>query len=133
MRMLQNFTIRIVLLVILGIFGLLWSGVGLFSVYSLSKVADGNEVDRQLVTQMTLLSQGNDQYFRFVTRLGRAMETKAAGGSVDFAPVQQALDNMAKKLNAFKAASPGPLDPAISEQIISSWQALLDQGVTPQM
>lgn len=27
MRMLQNFTIRIVLLVILGIFGLLWSGV----------------------------------------------------------------------------------------------------------
>ncbi|VYT67944.1 HAMP domain-containing protein [Metakosakonia massiliensis] len=133
MRMLQNFTIRIVLLVILGIFGLLWSGVGLFSVYSLSKVADGNEVDRQLVTQMTLLSQGNDQYFRFVTRLGRAMETKAAGGSVDFAPVQQALDNMAKKLNAFKAASPGPLDPAISGQIISSWQALLDQGVTPQM
>ena len=36
MRMLQNFTIRTVMLVILGIFGLLWSGVGLYSVYSLS-------------------------------------------------------------------------------------------------
>ena len=77
MRMLQNFTIRIVMLVILGIFGLLWSGVGLYSVFSLSKVADGNEVDRQLVSQMTLLSQGNDQYFRFVTRLSRAMEAKS--------------------------------------------------------
>ncbi len=133
MRMLQNFTIRIVMLVILGILGLLWSGVGLYSVFSLSKVADGNEVDRQLVSQMTLLSQGNDQYFRFVTRLGRVMETKTAGGSVDFAPVQQALDSMGKKLTEFKAISPGPMDPKVPEQVIGAWQALLDQGITPQM
>lgn len=32
---------------------------------------------------MTVLSQGNDQYFRFVTRLSRAMEVKAAGGTLD--------------------------------------------------
>lgn len=94
MHLLRNFTIRMVMLVILGIFGLLWSGVGLYSVYSLSKVVQGNAVDRELVTQMTLLSQGNDQSFRFVTRLSRAMETKIAGGNPDFAPAQQALDNM---------------------------------------
>ncbi|AKL15134.1 TPA: methyl-accepting chemotaxis protein [Kluyvera intermedia] len=133
MRMLQNFTIRIVMLVILGLFGLLWSGVGLYSVFSLSKVSDGNEVDRQLVSQMTLLSQGNDQYFRFVTRLSRAMETKTAGGAVDFAPAQQSLESMAKKLTEFKAISPGPMDPKVSEQVIAAWQALLDQGITPQM
>ncbi|AUU99516.1 methyl-accepting chemotaxis protein [Phytobacter ursingii] len=133
MRMLQNFTIRIVMLVILGLFGLLWSGVGLYSVFSLSKVSDGNEVDRQLVSQLTLLSQGNDQYFRFVTRLSRAMETKTAGGAVDFAPAQQSLENMAKKLTEFKAISPGPMDPKVSEQVIAAWQALLDQGITPQM
>ncbi|MGP3592723.1 methyl-accepting chemotaxis protein [Vagococcus sp. WN89Y] len=133
MGMLRNFTIRTVMLVILGIFGLLWSGVGLYSVFSLSKVAQGNEVDRQLVTQMTLLSQGNDQYFRFVTRLSRVMEAKAAGGSPDMAPVQQALDNMAKKLADFKAVSPGPMDPAVSEKVVSGWQALLENGVTPQM
>ncbi|QNQ21908.1 methyl-accepting chemotaxis protein [Kosakonia sp. SMBL-WEM22] len=133
MNMLRNFTIRAVLLVILGIFGVLWSGVGLYSVSSLSKVADGNEIDRQLVTQMTLLSQGNDQYFRFVTRLSRVMEAKAAGGTPDMAPVQQALDNMAKRLADFKAVSPGPIDPKVSEQVISGWQALLEQGITPQM
>jgi hypothetical protein len=133
MQFLRNFTIRFVMLVILGIFCLMWSGVGLYSVYSLSKVADGNEVDRQLVTQMTVLSQGNDQYFRFVTRLSRAMENKAAGANVDFAPVQQALDNMRKKLDEMKAISPGPMDPQVSAQVLSSWQALLEQGVVPQM
>ena len=133
MRMLQNFTIRFVMLAILGIFCLLWSGVGLYSVLSLSKMADGNDVDRQLVRQMTLLSQGNDQYFRVVTRLARVMDVKASGGTADFAPVQQALDNMKTKLDALKAISPGPVDEKVSSQVISSWQALLDQGVAVQV
>ena len=63
MNMLRNFTIRFVMLAILGIFCLMWAGVGLYSTWSLSRVSDGNEVDRQLVKQMTVLSQGNDQYF----------------------------------------------------------------------
>ena len=107
MNMLRNFTIRFVMLAILGIFCLMWAGVGLYSTWSLSRVSDGNEVDRQLVKQMTVLSQGNDQYFRFVTRLSRAMEVKAAGGTPALASAQQALDNMGKKLAEMKAISPG--------------------------
>lgn len=38
MRLLQNFTIRMVMLTILGLFCLLWSGVGLYSVHALSEV-----------------------------------------------------------------------------------------------
>ena len=133
MQMLRNFTIRFVLLTILGIFCLMWAGVGLYSTWSLSKMSDGNEIDRQLVKQMTVLSQGNDQYFRFVTRLTRAMDVKAAGGSPDLAPVQQALDNMSKKLAEMKAMSPGPMDAQVSAQVIASWQALLENGVIPQM
>ncbi|RSB33550.1 methyl-accepting chemotaxis protein [Enterobacter cloacae] len=133
MNMLRNFTIRFVMLTILGIFCLMWAGVGLYSTWSLSRVSDGNEVDRQLVKQMTILSQGNDQYFRFVTRLSRAMEAKAAGGTPDLASAQQALDNMGKKLAEMKAISPGPMDEQVSSRVISTWQALLEQGVTPQM
>ncbi|XHF50441.1 MAG: methyl-accepting chemotaxis protein [Enterobacter roggenkampii] len=114
-------------------FCLMWAGVGLYSTWSLSRVSDGNEVDRQLVKQMTVLSQGNDQYFRFVTRLSRAMEVKAAGGTPDLASAQQALDNMGKKLAEMKAISPGPMDPQVSSRVIGAWQALLEQGVTPQM
>ena len=121
MNMLRNFTIHFVMLAILGIFCLMWAGVGLYSTWSLSRVSDGNEVDRQLVKQMTVLSQGNDQYFRFVTRLSRAMEVKAAGGTPDLASAQQALDNMGKKLAEMKAISPGPMDPQVSSRVIGAW------------
>ena len=120
MNMLRNFTIRFVMLTIPGIFCLMWAGVGLYSTWSLSRVSDGNEVDRQLVKQMTILSEGNDQYFRFVTRLSRAMEVKAAGGTPDLASAQQALDNMGKKLAEMKAISPGPMDEQVSSRVIGT-------------
>ena len=133
MRLLKNFTIRIVMLAILGLFCLLWSGVGLFSLHSLSKISEGNDIDRHLVHQMTVLSQGNDQYFRFVTRLSRAMDVKMSGGTPDFAPAQQSLENMGKKLQEMKTLSPGPMDPEVAAAVLTKWQALLDNGVIPQM
>ncbi|TKV16407.1 HAMP domain-containing protein [Citrobacter sp. wls615] len=133
MGLLKNFTIRIVMLAILGLFCLLWSGVGLFSLHSLSKISEGNDIDRHLVHQMTVLSQGNDQYFRFVTRLSRAMDVKMSGGTPDFAPAQQSLENMSKKLQEMKTLSPGPMDPEVATAVLTKWQALLDNGVIPQM
>ncbi|MDS0976432.1 methyl-accepting chemotaxis protein [Citrobacter portucalensis] len=133
MRLLKNFTIRIVMLAILGLFCLLWSGVGLFSLHSLSKISEGNDIDRHLVHQMTVLSQGNDQYFRFVTRLSRAMDVKMSGGTPDFAPAQHSLENMSKKLQEMKTLSPGPMDPDVANAVLTKWQALLDNGVIPQM
>jgi methyl-accepting chemotaxis protein len=133
MGIFKNFTIRAVLLWMLGIFCLLWSAVGLFTVNSLTQLGKGNDVDRQLVSQMNILSHGNDQYFRFITRLSRVMEARAAGENADFAPVQNALDNMVKQLTALKAVSPGPMDAAISAEIIDKWQQLLDAGVLVQL
>ena len=133
MRLLKNFTIRIVMLAILGLFCLLWSGVGLFSLHSLSKISEGNDIDRHLVHQMTVLSQGNDQYCRFVTRLSRAMAVKMSGGTPEFAPAQQSLENMSKKLQEMKTLSPGPMDPDVAAAVLTKWQALLDNGVIPQM
>jgi methyl-accepting chemotaxis protein len=133
MGILKNFTIRAVMLWVLGIFCLMWSGVGLFTVSALTQLGKGNDVDRQLVAQMNTLSHGNDQYFRFITRLSRALEAKAAGESADFGPAQEALDNMAKQLTALKSVSPGPMDAAISADVIDKWQQLLDAGVMVQM
>lgn len=58
--------------------------MGLYSVHALSEVSEGNDIDRHLVRQMTVLSRGNDQYFRFVTRLSRAMDVKIGGGIARF-------------------------------------------------
>lgn len=136
MNVLKNFTIRSVMLSMLGLFCLLWSAVGLYSVYSLTSLGKGNEIDRELVNQTTTLSKGNDQYFRFITRLNRAVESRQAGSAsaaADMAAVQKALDNMAKQLADFKAEAPGPLDASYSAAVIASWQKLLDEGVLPQM
>ncbi|HBI71376.1 MAG TPA: methyl-accepting chemotaxis protein [Massilia sp.] len=136
MGILKNFTIRAVMLWILGLFCLLWCAVGWFSVHSLGELSNGNDVDRHLVAQMTTLSKGNDQYFRVITRLSRVMEMKAGGAQpadADWRPVQQALDNMTQQLAQFKQMSPGPMEPQIVDQTIASWQKLLDEGVTPQL
>ncbi|MFS2225766.1 methyl-accepting chemotaxis protein [Pantoea sp. B65] len=136
MNLLKNFTIRAVMLWILGLFCLLWLGVGLYSVYSLNALGKGNEIDRHIVNQMTILSKGNDQYFRFVTRLSRVMETRQAGGAVapaDMESVQKSLDNMSKLLGDFKQLAPGPIDAEVVNNVIDSWQKLLNQGVVPQM
>ncbi|MGC0808837.1 methyl-accepting chemotaxis protein [Pantoea agglomerans] len=136
MGMLKNFTIRAVMLSILGLFCLLWSGVGLYSIHSLGALSEGNDVDRHLVEQMTVLSKGNDQYFRVITRLSRVMESKAAGQTLNdeaYAPVQQALDSMTQQLARFKQLAPGPMNPDVVDGVIQSWQKLLDTGVTPQL
>lgn len=133
MQKLRNYSIRAVMLVLLGFLCLILSGMSVYSVWSLSRISDGNEVDRQLVKQMTILSQGNDQYFRFVTRLTRAMETKNAGKEPDYTLVKEAMVNMRHYLDEMKAISPGPMNVQISEQVINSWQALLDKGITPQL
>ena len=136
MGILKNFTIRAVMLWILGLFCLLWCAVGWFSVHSLGELSKGNEVDRHLVAQMTILGKGNDQYFRVITRLSRVMEIKAGGAQptdADWKPVQQALDNMKQQLAQFKQMAPGPMDPQIVDKVISNWQKLLDEGVTPQL
>ncbi|MBD8180860.1 methyl-accepting chemotaxis protein [Pantoea agglomerans] len=136
MGMLKNFTIRAVMLSILGLFCLLWSGVGLYSIHSLGTLSEGNDVDRHLVEQMTVLSKGNDQYFRVITRLSRVMESKAAGQTLNdeaYAPVQQALDSMTQQLARFKQLAPGPMNPDVVDGVIQSWQKLLDAGVTPQL
>ncbi|MEH5096573.1 methyl-accepting chemotaxis protein [Atlantibacter hermannii] len=135
MGLLQHFTIRSVMVAILGLLCLLWSGAGLFSVFSLNQMSQGNDVDRHLVHQMSVLSKGNDQYFRFVTRLARVMDGTKAGAPPDptvMKPVQKALENMAQELNQFKQLSPGPMDKATSDDVISTWQKLLDEGVTRQ-
>ncbi|NEG57256.1 methyl-accepting chemotaxis protein [Pantoea agglomerans] len=136
MGMLKNFTIRAVMLSILGLFCLLWSGVGLYSIHSLGALSEGNDVDRHLVEQMTVLSKGNDQYFRVITRLSRVMESKAAGQTLNdeaYAPVQQALNSMTQQLARFKQLAPGPMNPDVVDGVIQSWQKLLDAGVTPQL
>ncbi|WP_082502366.1 methyl-accepting chemotaxis protein [Erwinia sp. Leaf53] len=130
MQLLKNYTIRAVMLWVLGLFCLLWGAVGGYSIYSLNQLAQGNALDRELVSQMNTLSQGNDRYFRFITRLTRALDS---GKPEELASAQKALDNMNGLLVRFKEQAPGPLGDELVTPVINSWQQLLDRGVNPQM
>lgn len=133
MQKLRNVTIRLMMLVILGTLCLIFGGVSLYSAWSLSKISEGNQSDNQIIKQMAALSQGNDQYFRFVSRLNRVVEQKAAGKDVDFTPAQTAMENMEKQLEYMKSVSPGPMDKKASGELMAVWQALFEQGVKRQM
>ncbi|OON41137.1 methyl-accepting chemotaxis protein [Izhakiella australiensis] len=136
MRILKNFTIRSVMLWMLGLFCLLWCGVGFYSVNALDAMSTGNNIDRQLVAQMTTLSRGNDQYFRFITRLYRVVGMREAGKtpSVDsINAAQSALDGMVQRLNEFKAQSSSSLNAELSQSVIDRWEKLLNDGILPQM
>ena len=133
MWILRNLSIRFVMLSILGILCLTLGCVSFYSDWSLSRVSAGNTTDRQLVTQLTVLNQGNDQYFRFVSRLNREMERKSEGEKPDFAQSEEALKNMEQRLIQMKEISPGPMDQQVSDNIIARWQALLDEGIKVQM
>lgn len=61
------------------------------------------------------------------------MDVKIGGGTPDFAPARQSLENMRQKLEEMKALSPWPMNPDISRAVLSNWQALLEKGVIPQM
>lgn len=108
----------------------MWVTVSIFSVYSLGQLSKGDAVGRDLISQMNTLSQGNDQYFRAITRLSRATDSKK---QQDMAAARQALDNMTALLAKFKAQSPGQLDAQYTSAVIERWQRLLEDGVTPQM
>lgn len=73
MQFLKNITIRAALLTILGIFCIMWAGVSLYTVTSLDTLTQNTKNSTELVNNMALISKGNDQYFRSVTRLSRAV------------------------------------------------------------
>ncbi|SFM96994.1 methyl-accepting chemotaxis sensory transducer with TarH sensor [Izhakiella capsodis] len=136
MRILKNFTIRSVMLWVLGLFCLLLCGVGFYSVNALNAMSAGNSLDRQLVAQMTTLSRGNDQYFRFITRLYRVVDVREKGSAPSVESVnaaQSALDGMIQRLNEFKSQSASSLNTKLSRSVIERWEVLLNKGILPQM
>ncbi|ATM99867.1 methyl-accepting chemotaxis protein [Proteus terrae] len=133
MQKLRNITIRLMMIIILGTLCVLFGSVSLYSAWSLSQISEGNQSDNQIIKQMAALSQGNDQYFRFTSRLNRLVEEKAEGKEVDFTQAQLAMENMEKQITYMKSVSPGPMDAKVSKELMDVWQALFEQGVKKQM
>jgi methyl-accepting chemotaxis protein len=131
-QFLKNITIRVALLWVLGIFCVLWGGVAAYTVVSLNKLTDTTEASALLVQNIDLLNHGNDQYFRTVTRLSRAVESVAANEpNPDFDSAAKALANLQDAYSDFKKLGNASIDPDIVKQVTDDWDALIEQGVSP--
>ncbi|EKN4697015.1 methyl-accepting chemotaxis protein [Yersinia ruckeri] len=135
MQFLKNITIRAALLWVFGAFSLLWGGVSAYTLFSLHELTDASNANSVLVENINLVNQGSDQYFRTVTRLGRSVDYRLAGNIAEadreLKSSNKALENLKNSLAQFKAIDHAQLNPVLVNEVISSWNGLVIQGVDP--
>ncbi|KQN68895.1 Tar ligand binding domain-containing protein [Rahnella sp. FC061912-K] len=134
MQFLKNITIRAALLTILGVFCVMWAGVSLYTVNSLNTLTQNTRNSSELVNNMALISKGNDQYFRTVTRLSRAVSQLQADptkGPEIFDTAKQSLEALTQAQADFKAAPHPGLEDSAVQELLTRWESLITQGVKP--
>ncbi|MFP1752196.1 methyl-accepting chemotaxis protein [Lonsdalea quercina] len=135
MSFLKNVTIRAMMLIILGIFLVLWVGVSLFTVSEFNKMESLLEVNQSQKKSYLLLVKGGDHYFRAVTRMLRSADYVQLG---DAATAKTLLDSAGAAikstqgaLDQFRQSDPLDVDPALFTQTASTWSSLIESGINP--
>ncbi|MEQ9861732.1 methyl-accepting chemotaxis protein [Pectobacterium cacticida] len=135
MRLIKNIAIRTAMLWVLGVFCVIWGGVSLYTLFSFKEMTTTSKTSTLLVQNMNVISQGNDQYFRMVTRLARAVEARRIGDMATADKEQAsslvALDNLKSGLAAFNTLDHAGVDTALVEAVSRDWRNLIAQGVDP--
>ncbi|MEA9390079.1 methyl-accepting chemotaxis protein [Acerihabitans sp. TG2] len=135
MHFLKNTSIRVVLLITLGFFLAVWSGVAAFTLVSLNQVTQLLTVSENQKKDIDIITRGNDQYFRTVTRLNRGMDFSQTGDMSEAAAVLAkatvAMNNSEKALEEFKARQHSSMDAATTDDMITTWSHLLTDGLKP--
>lgn len=135
MRILRDLTIRKMVLLILVLFSIIWGMASLLTFYNFSTL-------EQLLTQNSsqknayaMLVKGNDQYFRTMTRMLRAMDYRQTGDEENAAKTMEsagkALAISQNMLAQFRdARHPGVSDDVI-RSMINDWDGLLTNAIVP--
>ncbi|WP_413742350.1 methyl-accepting chemotaxis protein [Sodalis sp. RH15] len=135
MSLLKNTSIRVILLITLGFFLILWGGVSAFTLSSLNQVTQFLATSEEQKADIDIISRGNDQYFRTVTRLARAMDFVQTGEMADadkvLATAADSFQNAKDALASFKANPHLSSDTAVTDAMIDSWTKLINQALEP--
>lgn len=136
MKLLKDITIRKMLLIILSIFTLIWGVATGLTLKNFSDTQTLLENSSQQKATYALLVKGNDQYFRSVTRMLRAMDFQQDGKVDDaaktFASSEKALKISQEMLTQFRNAQHVDVSPDLSAAMINDWEALLS-AITPML
>ncbi|MBP2846423.1 Tar ligand binding domain-containing protein [Dickeya oryzae] len=137
MNILRNITVRRMLLIILTLFTVIW---GMVSVYTLNSFGDMNDLLNDNMSQKrsySMLVKGNDQYFRSVTRMLRAVDYLQTGDTENaqktFSSAGIALKNSQDALEQFTRSEHVGVDNEVVRQMTEVWGRLLQNAVEPML
>lgn len=135
MKFLKNIAIRTAMLWVLGTFCVLWGGVSIYTLFSFKEMTNTSKTSSLLVENMNFVNQANDQYFRMVTRLARAVDARRNGDNVsadrEQASALNALNTLKADLTAFNGIDHAGLDEELVQAASRDWNTLIVQGVEP--
>nr|WP_113864650.1 methyl-accepting chemotaxis protein [Brenneria salicis]NMN92221.1 methyl-accepting chemotaxis sensory transducer with TarH sensor [Brenneria salicis ATCC 15712 = DSM 30166]RBP67557.1 methyl-accepting chemotaxis sensory transducer with TarH sensor [Brenneria salicis ATCC 15712 = DSM 30166]RLM32456.1 chemotaxis protein [Brenneria salicis ATCC 15712 = DSM 30166] len=135
MKLLKNIAIRTAMLWVLGTFCVLWGGVSIYTMFSFKEMTTTSKTSSLLVQNMNFVNQGNDQYFRMVTRLSRAVDYRRSGDSASADKEQtsalSALNSLKADLATFNTIDHAGLDHALVQAVRRDWNILIAEGVEP--
>ncbi len=137
MQFLKNITVRKMLLIILTLFTVIWGVASIFTLRSLNGMGDLLNDNLSQKKSYSILVKGNDQYFRSVTRMLRAVDYLQSGDTENaqktLSSAALALKNSEDALAQFKTSEHIGVDKEVVQQMAEVWGRLLQTGITPMM
>lgn len=135
MKILRDITIRKMILLILVVFSIIWGMATLLTFYNFSTIDQLLTQNASQKNAYAMLVKGNDQYFRTMTRMLRAMDYRQTGDEENSAKTMEsagkALAISQNMLAQFRDAQhPGVSDDVI-KAMINDWDALLTNAIVP--
>lgn len=136
MKILKNISIRKMMLIILSVFTLIWGVATGLTLKNFSDTQILLDSSTQQKATYALLVKGNDQYFRSVTRMLRAMDYQQEGiideAQKTFANSEKALKISQDMLSQFRKAQHVDVAPELYGAMIDDWEKLLS-AITPML
>lgn len=130
MQILKDITVRKMLLIILAVFTLIW---GVATTLTLRNFTDVSHLLEQNTVQKhtyAMLVKGNDQYFRSMTRMLRAIDFRQSGDEANaektFVSAGKALKISQDMLAEFRQSQHPGIDDALVQQMVHDWENLLN-------
>ncbi|MBO8134757.1 MULTISPECIES: methyl-accepting chemotaxis protein [Dickeya] len=137
MNILRHITVRRMMLIILALFTVLWGIASIFTLNSFSSMSNLLNDNMAQKKSYSMLVKGNDQYFRAVTRMLRAVDFLQTGDADNaqktLSSAASALKNSEEALAQFKSSEHIGVDKDVVQQMTDVWGRLLQSGVEPML
>ncbi|WP_033568347.1 methyl-accepting chemotaxis protein [Dickeya undicola] len=137
MNILRHITVRRMMLIILVLFTVIWGIASIFTLNSFSSMSSLLNDGMAQKKTYSVLVKGNDQYFRSVTRMLRAVDFLQTGDTDNaqktLSSSATALKNSQEALVQFKSSEHIGVDKAVVQQMADVWGQLLQSGVEPML